>query len=70
MFFLPPLDSFLVSLGGPVYWLLVAPTTGLQNAADMGRMVRDPEAVSDQGRHSGLGPHITREAESFRPLGQ
>jgi hypothetical protein len=36
----------------------------------MSRMVRDPETVSDQGGHSGLGPHLPLEAESFRPLGQ
>jgi hypothetical protein len=53
-----------------VYRLLAAPTTGLQNAADMGRMVRDPETVSDQSCHSGLDPHIPLEAERFRPLGQ
>jgi hypothetical protein len=66
----PLLDGFLVSLGGSMYRLLAAPTTGLQNAADMGRMVRDPETVSDQGCHSGLGPHLPLEAESFRSLGK
>jgi hypothetical protein len=63
-------DGCFVALARSVYWLLAAPTTGLQDAADMGRMVRDPEAVSNQGRHSRLGPHIALEAEGFRSLGQ
>jgi hypothetical protein len=36
----------------------------------MGRMVRDPKSVSNQGRHSGLGPHITRETQGLGSLGQ
>src|SRR5918992_4296102 len=36
----------------------------------MSRMIGDPEAVSNQGGHSGLGPHLPWEAERFRPLGQ
>jgi hypothetical protein len=34
----------------------------------MGRMVGDPETVSNQGLHSGLGPHITWEAEGLGSL--
>jgi hypothetical protein len=36
----------------------------------MGRMVRDPEAVSDQGGHAELGPDFPLEAQGFRSLGQ
>ena len=69
-FFLPSLDGCLVPLARSVYWLLATPTAGLQDAADMSRMIGDPEVVSNQGGHSGLGPHLPWEAERFRPLGQ
>src|ERR687896_1910484 len=42
--FLPSLAGCLVSLARSGYWLLAAPATGLQDAADMGWIVRDPEA--------------------------
>jgi hypothetical protein len=53
-----------------VHRLLAAPPTGLQDAADMGWMVRDPEAVSNQGGHSRLGPHIALETQGWGSLGQ
>jgi hypothetical protein len=36
----------------------------------MGRMVRDPKPVSNQDRHSRLGPHIALETQDLGSLGQ
>jgi hypothetical protein len=67
---LPLPDGGRVPLGRPVYWSLAAPATGFQDASHLGRVVGDPEPVSDQGGHSRLGPDLSWEAESFRSLGQ
>lgn len=42
----------------------------LSNAAHLGRVVRDAELVSDQGRHLGLGLYIPGEVQGALALGQ
>jgi len=64
---LPAPDGFLVPLGSPMYRLLAAPTTGFQDAAHLEGSYETPQPVSNQGRHSRLGPDIPRKPKDSAP---
>ncbi len=53
-----------------MYWLLAAPPTGLQDAADMGRMVRDAKELFDEGGDARGGPDIADNAEGGSAFGE
>ena len=57
-----------VPLPRPTFGLLGAETEGTQKATDMVRMIRNPEAVTDQIHDPGTSPQIGRVSEGRSPL--
>ena len=69
-FSLPSPNGFFIPLGRSVYRFPAGPTTSFQVTTHMGGMVRDPEPVSNRGRHSGLGPNVDLVSLSLGSLGK